>query len=803
MSNNFPIEPDNHSMVGSGHNAAIPRGVEVGGGVEAVMPIAGTPPTGGLGRYLSTLVRFKWWALLVLVLGTAVGVLASRVIEPTYLVQSKIWFDNTSGGSRGPIQEGQLLSSASWVELLRSYAVLDHVVQSQRLYIDVAPEYASLFKDFELKPRFLPGEYRIRRSEDGKEYVLETKSGVVVEKAARGDSIGGTVGFAWAPPADRLKQTKPLPFEVHRPRDVARELGKKLGTNMAKNGSFMQLELRGTDPVRLASTLNALVERFVSLAADLKRSKLNEFATILGDQLRLAEQNLATAEIALESKRVSTITQPTETPGALAAGTQETRNPLTSTFVSLKLQQEQLEQDRLALERAVARASGGVISAAELEVIGAVQASTELKTALTELATKRAALRTLQYRYTNDHPDVRRALGELQVLERETIPAMVSSLISDLKLREGQVHQRIETASGEMRAIPPRVMEEARLNRQVAITDNIYTMLRQRHEEARLAALSSTPDVKVVDEAAIPSNPVEDSRTRIILLAIAASIGLIIGGVVMLDKIDPRVRYPEEVTHGLRLPILAAIPRLKTRNGAVNGDAENTTHVIEAFRTLRLGVLQARGNQSCFVAAITSPGTGDGKSFVAMNLAAALADQGYRTLLIDGDNRRGGLHRLVGATRKPGLMEVLGGTASMEQAAQRTPYPLLDLIPCGQRLQTGPELLGSPAMAELIQRARGSYSVVLIDCPPLGAGVDPFVLGIAAQNMMLVLRTGQTDREFAEAKLSALDRLPVRIMGAVLNGVPAGGAYRYYGYLPGYEVGDEKPAPAREAALPS
>jgi succinoglycan biosynthesis transport protein ExoP len=94
------------------------------------------------------------------------------------------------------------------------------------------------------------------------------------------------------------------------------------------------------------------------------------------------------------------------------------------------------------------------------------------------------------------------------------------------------------------------------------------------------------------------------------------------------------------------------------------------------------------------------------------------------------------------------------------------------------------------------------YSVILIDSPPLGAGVDPFVLGIAAQNMMLVLRTGQTDREYAEAKLSVLDRLPVRLMGAVLNGVPAGGAYRYYGYLPGYESVDERANGLNEAALP-
>lgn len=802
MSNNLPIEPDDHAIVGSSYNSAIPRGIEVNGNGNGALATGGPSTGAGIGRYFSTLLRYKWWALLILALGTGVGIMVGRLVQPTYLVQSKIWFDGATGGARGPIQEGQLLSSGNWVELLRSFAVLDEVVQSQRLYIETESKNTALFGSFQLSERFRPGDYRLRLSEDGREYILETKSGALIAKAVRGDSLGKEVGFAWQPPRSGVRIAKHIDFTVHRPRDRARELGRQLVTNMAKNGSFMQIELRGTDPVHLAATLNALVDRFVRLAAELKASRLTEFATILGEQLRIAEQNLTQAEIALESKRVTTITQPTEAPGGLAAGTSQTNSPLTTTFVNLKLQQEQLAQDREALERAAARARGSAFSPAELEVIPAVQSASELRTALSELATKRAGLRTLEYRYTAEHPDVRRAAGEIQVLERETIPAMVNSLIGELRRREAQVQGRIDLASREMQGIPPRVMEEARLTRQISIADNLYTMLRQRHEEARLAALSSTPDVKVVDHAAVPSAPVKDERARILMLAIAASLGLIVAGVFMADKLDPRVRYPEEVTHGLRLPILAAIPRLKVRNGAVASDAENTTHVIEAFRTLRLSVLQARGDQSCFVASITSPGTGDGKSFVAMNLAAALADQGYRTLLIDGDNRRGGLHRLVGATRIPGLMEVLAGTATIEQAAHRTPYPLLDLIPCGERLQTGPELLGSPAMAEMLKRARGIYSIILIDSPPLGAGVDPFVLGIAAQNMMLVLRTGQTDREYAEAKLSVLDRLPVRILGAVLNGVPAGGAYRYYGYLPGYEAVDERTNVLKEAAAP-
>src|SRR5690606_6384130 len=86
---------------------------------------------------------------------------------------------------------------------------------------------------------------------------------------------------------------------------------------------------------------------------------------------------------------------------------------------------------------------------------------------------------------------------------------------------------------------------------------------------------------------------------------------------------------------------------------------------------------------------------------------------------------------------------------------------------------------------------RSRYDVVLIDSPPLGAGVDPLVLGTATGNMMLIMRTGRTDRTLAEAKLAILDRLPVRILGAVLNGITTDTAYKYYSYLPGYEAGHE------------
>src|SRR5690606_37951161 len=91
---------------------------------------------------------------------------------------------------------------------------------------------------------------------------------------------------------------------------------------------------------------------------------------------------------------------------------------------------------------------------------------------------------------------------------------------------------------------------------------------------------------------------------------------------------------------------------------------------------------------------------------------------------------------------------------------------------------------------------RGLYTVIIMDTAPLGAGVDPYVLGTISGNLLIVLRAGSTNRGFAEAKMDLLDRLPIRTLGAVLNDVSAGGLYSYYyqpySYLPGYEAEEEE-----------
>lgn len=277
------------------------------------------------------------------------------------------------------------------------------------------------------------------------------------------------------------------------------------------------------------------------------------------------------------------------------------------------------------------------------------------------------------------------------------------------------------------------------------------------------------------------------------LMLLVGSFGLAVGGAILLDRFDPKVRYPDQITGDMGIPIVGAVPFLRSVR-AVKGKKEET-HAIEAFREIRMNVAYAHGAAGPVVFTISSAEAGDGKSFVASNLALSFAQQGHRTLVIDGDIRRGRLHHFLQGSRTPGLSDLLSGSGVLEDVLQTTSVRDVWLIGSGTRMHVGPELLGSAAMATHLRELKRRFDVIIIDTPPLGAGVDPYVLASLTGNLLMVVRTGNTNRAFAEAKLQLLDRLPVRILGAVMNGIPADQhAYRYYSYLPNYGAQEEQSA---------
>lgn len=741
---------------------------------------------GGLQRLAAVLYRFRWVLPIPVALGVGAGLLAARHARPDYAARSTVWIDGDGGsmGMRdgGPLRSPELLQSRAWVELLRSYTVLDPVVRSEKLYLEYgSPSTRPVFSGFALAERFRPGEYRLTAEEGGRRYRLATRQGLTVEVGALGGPVGANVGFRWTPPPAAVRRAGKLDFNIVTPRDAAVKLGGELVTSMADNGNFLRLELRGKEPERITGTLNTLTDRYVAVAGDLKRARLQELERILGEQLGYAAASLAREEAALQGFRVRTITLPADRGSPVTPGLEVTQNPVLSNYFALNTEREQIQRDRDDLARALLQAGAAVST---VEAIPSVQRSSALVQALQELTSKRAELRAMSAQFTDLYVPLQRVRDQVSTLERQTIPMLAARLDAELAGRQHAIDGLIQSASTQLRGIPPRAIEEARLTRRVEIAEDLYKLLQQRHEEARLAAVTTIPDVRVLDRATVPYSPVRDPRLQLVLLFSLAGMGVGVLGAMLYDRANPRLAYPEQVTEGLGLPILGAIPRARSVSpGAKHPPVE----LPEAFRALRLGLVHASGAAGPLVVTITSPGSGDGKSFVSANLALTFAEQGHRVLVIDGDLRRGTMHRVLGCDRKPGLSDYLAGTATRADVVQPTPYDGVHLIAGGTRAGRGPELLSSPQMAELLADLRTAYRVILIDSPPIGACVDPLVLATLSRDMLMVLRNGATDRQLAEWNLDLVDRLPIRVLGAVVNGISPRGAYRAYRYIKGYD----------------
>ena len=193
----------------------------------------------------------------------------------------------------------------------------------------------------------------------------------------------------------------------------------------------------------------------------------------------------------------------------------------------------------------------------------------------------------------------------------------------------------------------------------------------------------------------------------------------------------------------------------------------------EAYRTLRTNLTFAALDKPIETLVVTSAAPGEGKSTVLANLAVTMAQGERRTILVDADLRRPGLHEIFGCANDRGLTTMI-----VEEAALQDP-PLIDvgvgnlwLVPSGPLPPNPADILGSRKMEQVIAALKARADVVLFDAPPVIAVTDATVLGTKVDGVLLVVCAGRTRREHAQRARELLERVHVRIVGAVLNDAP-------------------------------
>jgi receptor protein-tyrosine kinase len=419
-------------------------------------------------------------------------------------------------------------------------------------------------------------------------------------------------------------------------------------------------------------------------------------------------------------------------------------------------------------------------------------------------------MRPMRNRATAD-PRRRTALLIVVPVVLAALVALVLSLLSTPRYRatadvliraSGAGEQSLETelavASGselvsEVRAV---IGDEPELS--VAAADSAdllqFTATSTNADNAATAAnayadgyVGQAQDAEVVDRAVAPSDPYEPDVARNVLLAALA--GLVIGVVAALGvaRRDATIRSERQLAKVTGVANLAVIPRhplgeVRPDDVAVLRDPNSIES--EAYRTLRTVLDFVAQERSFTVVLVTSPRPGEGKSTVAANLAAVVAQSGRRVVLVDGDLRRPQAHRLFVTGNERGLSSVLTGEAPLQQCVQRVGSDgNVALLSAGPPPPDPAELLSHERLRFAIESLAGASDLVVIDAPPVLPVADPIILSQVADVTLLVATAGLSDRrEWAES-LDRLGKVDADVVGTVLlrpdSRVHATPSYRY------------------------
>jgi succinoglycan biosynthesis transport protein ExoP len=317
---------------------------------------------------------------------------------------------------------------------------------------------------------------------------------------------------------------------------------------------------------------------------------------------------------------------------------------------------------------------------------------------------------------------------------------------------------------------------------------SLYEGLVQRLREAGITSGLESGEIDIVDLAEPPYFASSTSPWLIVLGGIVA--GLLFGSFAALaaELFDTKISTAEQAEEISRLPLLAMIPRISTvelsdsvRKHLPEVSSAPRSHYAEAMQSLRSSLLMLRRGTPGRVFLVTSSLPGEGKSTMSRNLAYTFSQHDSRTLLIDCDLRRGRVANAFGVSNAVGVANVLMGSSSLQEAVRPVEGAnRLSILPTGQYPPQAAVLISSQAMTDLIERCRGLYDCVILDCPPLIGLTDAIALSGSADALVIVVREEYSQKRALQTAVKLLSAVEDKPIGFAMNGVSGGS--RRYGY---------------------
>lgn len=366
---------------------------------------------------------------------------------------------------------------------------------------------------------------------------------------------------------------------------------------------------------------------------------------------------------------------------------------------------------------------------------------------------------------------------------RQDILQNLNNIRKAYQVSVNSLSTRNEFASREISKIPVKEKELLDITRRQKILEQLYSFLLQKKLETSIGSASTISNVKVVEPAKASLQPVRPNRKNIYLTALLAGLGLPAAFVFLLEFLNDKVSGKADIQKVTRAPIIGEISHSDEKTSLVVTKGSRK-FIAEQFRMIRTNLQYVLPKQEKAVFMVTSSTSGEGKSFISTNIAAAMALSGKKTVILEFDIRKPKILAGLGLGKGTGITNFIIGKAEWEQLILPVPnYDNLYVIPCGPIPPNPSELLLDSKLHELMTRAREDFDVVIIDTAPVGLVSDAMVLGKFADATLYVVRHNYTFKKQLELLEDLYSNQRIPKISLVVNDIYHQGGYgKYYGY---------------------